>query len=174
MAVFLLAGAAGCHLIFTYEGRDGGVPGEAGSDACLPIPASQVKGNYTGSWTGVYTYPGYAPWNISGTLSLDMKPVAGGKSFQVSGEMSGVADKIYLIKGPVKGTLGCSNLSVQMDRVSVTFYLVIPITYYMSGNLTGTFHAPEGAKQGFKDGTWSAQETGGSGAATGTWGATEK
>lgn len=172
-AAWIVAG--GCHLIFTYEGRDAGAPGEAGSDACLPIPASQVKGKYAGTWSGVYDCPGSGKWNISGTLNLDMSPVAGGKSFQVSGEMSGVADKVYLIKGPVQGSLGCRALSAKMNRVSVTIFILgFPVAYYMTGELQGTYKADTGAKQGFKDGSWSARELNGSCSASGTWVATAK
>ena len=173
MCAFAFGGA--CHLIFPYEGRDGGVSGEAGSDACLPIPASQVKGKYTGTWTGVYSCPNTNPWTVSGTLNLDMSPAAGGKSFQVSGEMNGVADRVYIIKGAVAGTMGCSSLSATMDRVSVTLYVFgLPITYFMKGQLLGTFNAPAGAGQGFKGGSWKASEIGGLCTASGTWSASGK
>ncbi len=56
--LLLLAGASGggCHLIYTYEDRDSGAsngesgaPGDSGSDACLPISAGTVVGDYTGT-----------------------------------------------------------------------------------------------------------------------------
>ena len=179
LGICLLACGSGvaCHLIFPYEGRDGGVAGgeAGGSDACLPIEATKVKGKYSGTWSGVYLCPNAAPWNITGTLSIDMKPVSGAKSFQVTGEMKGVADQVYKIKGAVEGTMGCSNLTATMGRIAVTLWVFgVPITYYMKGALKGTFHAPAGSGQGFKDGVWTSAEIGGTCTAKGSWSASAR
>ncbi len=164
-----------CHLIYPYEGRGNGDQGVPGSDACLPIPAGQVKGAYAGTWRGVYTCPGNQPWEIQGNLSLSMKPAGGDSGYEVTGEMKGVADKYYHLKGGVVGTLGCRAMQARLDSISVTVYLLgIPITYYMRGSLRGIFSPSLTGQSGFKLGTWTAEDKGSSCSASGSWTATEQ
>lgn len=128
------------------------------ADACLPIPAAQVQGQYTGSWKGTWHCPGMGQQPVNGTLSFYLNPSGGSNSFSVYGMMKGqvVGSPVPMpFETKVAGTMGCVALSADLPAVNVgTGGLII----LLKGTMTGAFSAPPGGKPGYTGGSWKAQE----------------
>jgi len=135
-------------------------------DACLPIPASKVKGSYRGTWKGIWSCPGLKGEKIQGNLTFALSQVAATSDFLVKGDMDGTVAPSMTFKGDLKGRMGCTALSANM-QVSTT---VVPgVVYKVVGTMNGGFTAPAGKPHGFRNGTWHAKEDKLKCTASGSW-----
>jgi hypothetical protein len=122
-------------------------------DACLPIPASQVKGNYSGSWKGTWKCHSSPAQTVSGTLYFTLSPAGAPESFDVVGAMSGYVQSGIPspLSSNIKGTMGCTALNASLPYIQVGSGAVM---LTLTGTMRGTF-----STQGFRNGTWTAKET---------------
>jgi len=134
-----------------------------GADACLPIAASKVQGNYKGGWKGTWSCPGDTPQSVSGSLSFNLTPAGSPDAFNVKGSMSGVVDPGVPFSAGITGSMGCTALAGNLPKIVVGSGGLI---YELSGTMVGTFQA---SPQGFAAGSWKAKEVGGSCGASGSW-----
>jgi hypothetical protein len=137
-------------------------------DSCLPIPASQIAGGYTGAWSGTW-YCGSTAELIKGDLKLNLQPAGGPSSFAVEGALSGTVDPGFPISGSVSGKMVCTSFSGSIPDLIVGSGGLI---YKLTGTLYGVYAAQTGVWSGFKNGTWKATDPSTSCYATGTWSAT--
>jgi hypothetical protein len=135
-------------------------------DACLPIPASQVKGRYRGTWKGIWSCPSMKGQAIQGNLTFALSKVSSPNEFLVKGLMDGTVAPSMTFKGDLKGRMGCTALRADM-QVSTA---VLPgVIYQVVGTMNGGFSVKAGQPHGFRNGTWKAKEDKLKCTASGTW-----
>jgi hypothetical protein len=141
-------------------------------DACLPIPAAQVSGSYSGLWKGTWRCPSTGPQPVSGTLYFSLTPSGGAESFKVVGAMNGMVSGTFMpFSTNITGTMGCTALSAGLPYIKVGSGGLMIL---LSGSMQGAFSVSAG-KPGFVAGSWSAVETGVTKPckASGSWQATQ-
>jgi hypothetical protein len=135
-------------------------PGGDG-ESCVPIPASQVRGTYVGSWQGSIRCPEETA--VAGEVSFELVPAGEPDAFAVRGKLSGtVTDPAFPmqhIHGEIEGTMGCTALSAELSAgVGGTEGPALPL----EGRMTATFVADieqTGVKTaGFEQGSWNVAE----------------
>lgn len=147
--------------------RDVRVPRDrATKDACLPIPAYQVQGSYTGNWEGIWKCSNQKGTTINGTLQFTLTPSGSPDSFKVKGGMKGMVLGGFPFYGDIQGTMGCTSLWASMPKIVVGSGGLI---YELTGDMSGQFVAQP--VRSFTSGSWTAKEVGGSGNcfAQGSW-----
>lgn len=164
--IVLVLSLDGCHLLFPYSGgADGGVH-DALPDGCLPIPAHQARGKYSGTWKGSMSCPGLAPWDVDGQLTLELSPAGSPASFKVAGTMTGVISATYSFSTSLNGSMGCSKLTATMAEITVN---VDGYPYRLNGSIEGTFLSSKAVPRGFSKGKWTAEAKIDNCTASGTW-----
>lgn len=178
LALAVAAGACGGRAVpgdaaVSPGDADGGGPGDgprAGDgpplprdqlvrDSCLPIPAKQVTGSYSGQWKGVLKCKGMPQTSISGTLGFTLTPAGSPEAFKVKGSMSGTVFGGLPFAGPISGAMGCTALTAGLPDIKVGSGALI---YRLKGTLSGTL-----GSSGFRSGSWTAKGEGCT--ASGSW-----
>ena len=104
---------------------------------CLPIPAGQVNGKYSGAWKGTLSCPGLSQQTMSGTLSLTLAKVAGSASlFKATGSLEGKLDLGLPVAGSFSGTMSCTALKADVPQIVIGSGAMV---YKLQGGLAGTF-----------------------------------
>jgi hypothetical protein len=152
-------------------GGDGGGDGApltdgAHGDACLPIPADEVRGYYVGTWKGTWSCPGQSKSPVSGEMSFDLIPDGKPESFKVTGTMNGMVQSVAPFSSSISGRMGCTALSASLPNIRVGSGALM---YSLKGTFKGVFGAIPSRPAGFKNGAWTASETSGNCNASGTW-----
>jgi hypothetical protein len=162
LLLVLVAWLAGCGGRSTIGGGGPALPAPGGDgQSCLPIPATQVRGTYAGSWQGSIRCPEETA--VAGEVSFELVPAGEPDAFAVRGKLSGtVTDPAFpmqLISGEIEGTMGCTTLSAQLSAgVGGTEGPALPLEGRMTATLVAGTGPAGGSVHGFEDGSWNVAE----------------
>jgi hypothetical protein len=144
-------------------GAGGPAPRGPGGDgqSCVPIPATQVQGTYTGSWQGSIRCAEATA--VAGEVSFELVPAGEPDAFAVRGKLSGtVTDPAFpmqYIHGEIEGTMGCTELSAELSAgVGGTEGPALPLEGRMTATLVAGTGPAGGSMHGFEDGSWNVAE----------------